>query len=247
MSYYNFAEISERIKFKELFDKLGIVYVEDGGELKGEFEDNCVFIVNKAKNLFFCPKDRECKGSVINFTAYHCNCSVTEAAKMITEKLFKESKLPEREIPDLKLHYSPAIERLGISIETCRALDVGLVKERSVMAGKIAFTIKDNEGNKVGYVGWSQSQGWYFPKGHKNIYLYNVNNCKKSEVKLVTDTFDVVRLYQQGIDAISLMSSNMTDEQEAIIKAKFSTVIVALKNPANIVMRLANSCFVKIE
>jgi len=246
MAYLDFKEISERIKFKDLLDKLGIPYTEDTAELRGKFDDGLEFVVNKGKNLFFCPKDRETKGSVINFTACHFCTDLVGAAKQLTEHLFKPGKEPEREIPNLKLHYSPIINKMGISIDVCRDLEFGLVKERSVMAGKIAFTIHDQEGNKVGYIGWTEKQGWYFPKGHKQNHLYNLHRVEGHEVTLVADPFEAVKLHIEGHKVIALLSSSMTEAQEQTIKSRFSHVIIRMKNPGNIINRLITECYVKI-
>lgn len=245
-TFYDFKEISERIKFKDLLDKLGIAYTQEGKELFGKFEDGTTFVIAETKNLFLCPKKMSWKGSVINFTSIHFNCSLPKACEQLT-RLFKENKEPEREIPDLKLHYSPIINKMGITIETCRELEFGLVKEqRTVMAQKITFTVKDEEGNKVGYIGWNEKQGWYFPKGHKNIYLYNLHNVDNEEVILVSDPFEVAKLHAEGKDSIALMSSSMTEEQAEIIKRRFTHVIVRCKMWNNIIPRLIDSCYVKV-
>ena len=61
--YLNFAEISEKVSFIDLFNFLNIPYSQKNDELKTQ--DG--IIVNVKKNLYFNTKDENQKGRVINF------------------------------------------------------------------------------------------------------------------------------------------------------------------------------------
>lgn len=244
--YMDFNHISEAVRFRDLFDRFGVVYYDQGSELRGNFNDGVEFIVNKEKNLFFCPKDREAKGSVINFLSCHMECSLLEAARAIHKVFLKPVTPLEREIPKLNLHYCKGLADMGITEDTCRHFGIGLVREKSVMAGKLVCEVRDIEGNKTGYIGWTKDAGWYFPKGHKNIHVYNADKAKNENVLLVADAFEVAKKHQEGIEAISLLSSNMTEEQEDIIAKQYHFVTVDLPNYANIVVRLAMHVFVTV-
>ena len=111
--YLNFAEISKKISFKDLFDYLNISYSQKNDELKTA--DG--IIVNMKKNLYFNTKDEYQKGSVINFLANFKETDLRTAAKELKDIFLSEAIKPKREIPELELHYTDFLSRLPISKE----------------------------------------------------------------------------------------------------------------------------------
>lgn len=244
MAYLDFAEISRQVGFKELFDRLGMPYEETEREIKAGMNGKTSFIVSKGKNLFLCPYDDKIRGSVINFLAHYKEISLRDAADELFKMFLCKSSESKRDIPDLKLHYTPILERMNIDLETAQHFEVGLVKEKSIMAKKIAFLIRDKTGNKVGYVGWDKS-GWFFPKGHKQAHLYNLHRVKSDHAILVASPFEVIRLTQLGFhNAIALISGNMTAEQHTLL-LRYKRILVLMAESDNIRNRIAKFCFVK--
>lgn len=245
MAYLDFAEISRQVGFKELFDRLGVPYSEDIKEIRAGFNGKTSYIVNKHKNLFLCPYDNNIRGSVINFLANHKGISLRDAADELFKMFLAKSSEPRRDIPDLKLYYTPILEKMNIDLETAQHFEVGLVKEKSIMAKKIAFLLRDQAGNKVGYVGWSRESGWFFPKGHKQAHLYNLHRVAGDHAILVANPFEVIRLTQLGFhNAIALISGNMTAEQLSLL-LRFKKVLILMAESDNIRNRIAKAIFVK--
>ncbi len=241
--FLNFKEISSAISFEKVFDWLNISYTKTEKELKGE-----KFIVSIEKNLFFAPKNENLKGSVINFLANHEGINLRDAASKLKEQFLSKEKehTPKRVIPNLALeHHNYLIER-GVTREVAEQYEVGYVKQRSVMAGRIAFKIYDQKDNHLGYIGYKVEDGtWFFPKGFKRP-LYNAHNIKSNEFVIVTtDPFDTLRIISMGInEVVCLLANSMTREQEEELK-RFKKILLLHKEPQNIVSRLCDSSFIK--
>lgn len=240
--FLNFKEISEKVSFEEVLNWLNIPFTKTDKELKGD-----EFIVSIEKNLFFSPKNENLKGSVINFLANHNGIDLREAAKLLKTQFLSDEKehTPKRVIPNLALeHHNYLLER-GITREVAEQYEVGYVKQRSVMAGRIAFKIYDSKEIHLGYIGYKVEDGtWFFPKGFKRP-LYNEHRVKSSDFVIVTtDPFDVLRIISLGINkVVCLLANSMTSEQEEELK-RFKKILLLHKEPQNILSRLSTECFI---
>ena len=243
--YLDFNEISQQINFIDVLNELNIAYTKKRGELRGE-TDKFKFIVNLDKNLFFSPNNSDIKGSVINFLAEHRSIDLRDAAKKLHEIFLEQPKQPKREIPELELHYTNELADLGISEELARKYEIGLVKQKSIMNGRIAFKIYDENSSHIGYVGWSpQKQDWFFPKNFKRP-LYNVHNCLEYEEIIITvNPFDCLYLISLGYEnCTSLLGKSMTDRQAEVIQ-RFPNIFLFHSEPENIVNRLCKYSYIK--
>jgi len=238
--YLDFKKISQAVKFSILLDYLSIPYTEVKGELKGEG-----FIVNIGKNLFFDPNS-ENKGGPINFLANHENIDLRTAAKKLQDLLLKEPKKPKRDLPELELHYCKELEDWGISEAVAKDFEAGLVKVRSIMAGKVAFKLYDEQGKHVGYIGYDP-KGWFYPKGFKaGDYVYNLNRRNGNQFAfLVSSPLEVLKMQAKGHkNTIGLLSSSMSDRQLELISS-FKYIYLVHPKPDNIILRLSKFCYCK--
>ena len=242
--YLDFREISKSITFAIFLDFFNIPYTKKNGELKGEIND-FKFIVNIEKNLFFSPDDPTVKGSVINFLAEYKRIGLRQAAQELYGNFLQKPKPNVREVPELTLEYTKILEDFGISAETAKEYEVGLVNQRSIMGGRIAFKIYDEEGKVSGYVGWHPTKhDWLFPKSFTRT-LYNVHNVIGNEIIVTVNLFDCLYLLSQGIQAVSsLIAKSMTTRQEESLK-KYSRILLLHPEPENIINRLCPFVFVK--
>lgn len=241
--FLNFAEISKSIPFSEVLDWLNIPYQRKNNELRGEG-----FIISIEKNLFFTPKDDSKKGSVINFVSHHKQIELREAAVLLkTEFLLKKKEIkPEREMPNLILEYHTYLTKRSISPDIAKEYEVGLVKQRSIVSGRIAFKVYDSKANHIGYIGYKQEDGsWFYPKGFKRP-LYNVLRVTDKKAVIVTaDPFDALRIISlKTPQVVSLLAQSMTAEQEDELK-KFKYILLLHSEPENIVNRLYSYSFIK--
>ncbi len=241
--FLNFNEISKQIPFSDILNWLNIPYQQKNKVLRGDG-----FIVSIEKNLFFCPDNEELKGSIINFVAHIKKIQLREAALLIKHQFISKNKehIPKREIPNLTLEWHPYIEERGINETVFKEYELGYVKQRSVVSGKIAFKIYDESGKHKGYIGFKTDDNkWYFPKGFKRP-LYNVHRIKDKKSVIVTvDPFDALKIVSVGFQQVcSLLGNSMTAEQESQLK-QFKYILLFHPQPENIVNRLFKTSFIK--
>lgn len=241
--FLNFAEISKAILFKDILDWLNIPYQKKNKELIGEG-----FIISIEKNLFFTPSDESLKGSVINFVAHYKQIALREAGALLKAQFLSKEEVikHQREIPDLSLDYHDYLAMRLIEPKLAKEFEVGYVKQRSIMSGRIAFKIYDHLGNPKGYIGYKpEDSSWFFPKGFKRP-LYNVFRVIDTKSVIVTvDPFDALRIISMGIQqVVSLLANSMTAEQEEQLK-KFKYILLFHNEPENIVNRLYFTSFIK--
>ena len=234
--YLNFAEIST-VPFKDVLDWLNIPYQQDNRELKG---DN--FVVSVEKNLYKQIKG-EGKGSVINFVSSLKDEDLRSAALEIKIQFQSQAKEEPKEIPNLLLEHHKMLEPYGITEEVSKEYEVGIVRQRSIFAGKLAFKVYDGE-KHTGYVAYDIKEGrWLFPKGFKRT-LYNIQSIKDIYVIVVPSTFDVFHLLKLGNpNAVALIGKSMTDDQEKQLE-KFKHILLLHPEPENIVNRLSKKHFI---
>ncbi|MBX7047119.1 MAG: hypothetical protein K1X86_14915 [Ignavibacteria bacterium] len=240
--YLNFKEISEKISFEDVLNWLNIPFEKTEKELRGE-----EFIINIEKNLFFNPKDENDKGSVINFVANRNKIGVREAASLLkSEFLSTEEVKPKRELPNLELHYHEYLKEYGISQEIAEEYEVGFVKQRSVMSGRIALKVYDHKSENLGYIGYKvDKDNWFFPRGFKRPLYNSFKVINKDFVIVTVNPFDALRIISLGEKrVVSLLAKSMTNDQQEELR-KFNQILLVHRNPENIVQRLSKYAFIK--
>jgi hypothetical protein len=243
--FLDFSEISRQIEFKSLLDWLNIPYTSVRGELKGETDD-FKFVVNIKKNLFFSPNNGNIKGSVINFYSKYEGIGLRESALILDNEFIREAKPVQVDMPILELVYVKELEKLGISEELAKEYEIGLVKQRSIMNGRIAFRMYDEDHKPIGYIGWHpKKQNWLFPKGLSRP-LFNIERVENYDNIVVSvDLFDCIRIIGLGCsNTICLIAKSMTDKQEELLN-NFKSILLLHPEPENIASRLAKHSFIK--
>jgi hypothetical protein len=229
--YLNFSEIS-KIPFQKVLEWLEIPYTQtQDGKLTGQG-----FIITIKKNLFFNPTGED-KGSIINFVANYRDMSLRDAAALLHNEF-----LIEHQIPEYDLHYCEFLEKEGIPESTAKEWEVGLVKNhKGPAAGRIAFKIRDIDGNKVGYALYNPKDGSYFYfRGYKHDHIYGLHRVQKPT--LYQDPLSAVKN-----DAISLTYTGLTEAQEKALIHRLSALELssALSNLDNLVKKLVNNIYIK--
>jgi hypothetical protein len=239
--FLNFSEISSKILFKDVLDWLNIPYSADSnGEIKGEG-----FIISPTKNLYMNPNGTD-KGSVINFLAARKGIDLRSAAKELKDKFLTTPKEPKRDLPILELHYCQFLKDKGISEELAKKLEIGLVKQHSIISGRIGFKTYDETGAHSGYVAYNfQKNEWFFPKGFKRT-LYNPHRFDSGEITLVIDIFTCISYLIDNIPCVALIGKSMTDTQAEQL-SQFTRVSLVHPEPDNIVVRIARKTFVMVS
>jgi hypothetical protein len=245
-AYYDFADISAKIPFPALLNSLNIPYSDTNEGLKGS-AGKFHFVVNTQKNLFLSPHDKEAKGGVINFYSILKGIGLREAAEELKKMFLDKPAEQKRPTPDLELHYCDTLKKFGFTEEFCKNYEIGLVKQKSIMAKKIALMIRHENGDKEGYIGYDAKEDkWFFPKGSKRNWLYNLHRQDKQYAILTACPLDCLRLINIGYPyTVALGAEAATDHQIELISARFKRLLILHKDPQNIVHRLFGKVFVK--
>ncbi len=130
-------------------------------------------------------------------------------------------------------HAHPYLAARGLTKETIEHFGVGYHAGRGIMSGRIVIPIHNEQGELVAYAGrWPADEGWpegedkyKLPPGfHKSLVVFNLHRARDlardQGLIVVEGFFDAMRLWQAGIrNAVALMGSSMSDEQERLIAA----------------------------
>jgi DNA primase len=141
----------------------------------------------------------------------------------------------------------PMIQERGISVATAQHFGVGLFPGKGSMAGRIVFPLNE-DGNLVGYAGRTTlpvtdtNPKWFFGKGLKKTFLYGLDRCDPTKPLILCESlWAPLWFHEHGLQAASLMGSEMTSEQERCLDA-YTVITVALDNDAAGMEKAARIC-----
>jgi len=131
----------------------------------------------------------------------------------------------------------PMIQERGISVETARAFGVGFFPGKGSMAGRVVFPLHE-DGNLVGYAGRTTlpvsdtNPKWLFGKGLRKTFLYGLERCDPAKPLILRESlWGPLWFHEHGLQAASLMGSEMTEAQEKSLDA-FAVITVGLDDDA---------------
>jgi DNA primase len=127
----------------------------------------------------------------------------------------------------------PMIQERGISVETARLFGIGFFPGKGSMAGRIVFPLYEN-GDLIGYAGRTilpisdANQKWLIGKGLKKTFLYGLEQCDLAKPLILVESFwGPPFFYEKGLQAASLMGSELTESQERLLDP-FPVITIAL-------------------
>lgn len=244
-TYLDFNLISKSVKFSQLLDWLNIPFTDKGTELIGKN-----FVVNVEKNLYLNTSNKEERGSIINYLSHHKEIDLRAAALEIKHQFLMTPPKEEKKIPDLELHYTEQLLSYGITKEIAEQYEIGLVKQKSIMAGKISLKVYNENNSVAGYIGYTVKDGWFFPKGFKRP-IWNLNRLFNEDfIFLVVNPFDALKIISLGYPHTAcLLGNSMTDDQFIQLQSMPNLQSIALlhNEPMNIVSRVAKHLFIRYD
>lgn len=231
----DFKRISQ-IPFKDVLDFFNVGYEDENSLLKGEG-----FVVNVSRNKYYNSKGFE-EGGVIKFTAKQQGLNLFEAGKLLDCQFFSEPK--RKDIPKLTLHYD---DSMPCDEETAKTYEVGYVIEKSLLEGKMAYTIYNPSGTEVvGYLGW---EGKYiYSKDFKaGEYIFNYHRANNKHVILCIHPFNTLIHLQNGESAVALLNANIITDTQLRLMKKYEKVIFegGLEKYDDIFFKLSTVCYAK--
>jgi DNA primase len=145
-------------------------------------------------------------------------------------------------------HVHPYLACRGFDEEECEYLGVGFFPGKGMMRNRIVFPLHDGEGQLIGYAGrrveyslhdddpahvapdCPDLERWKLPPNFKRgQVLYNLHRVEGDSVVLVESFWGVMACIRAGVmNAVAMMSNNITDAQAAMLAARFKSVKVML-------------------
>ena len=141
----------------------------------------------------------------------------------------------------------PMIQAKGISEATAAAYGVGFFPGKGSMAGRIVFPLYEllrrnpNGSNQVMLVGYAgrttldvtpENPKWKIGNGVRKTFLYGLDRCDPAKPLILCESFwGPLWFHERGVQAASLMGTEMTEEQEQCLDP-FAVITVALDNDA---------------
>jgi DNA primase len=141
----------------------------------------------------------------------------------------------------------PMIQERGISALTAERFRVGFFPGKGSMAGRIVFPLHEN-GCLVGYAGRTTlpvsdtNPKWLFGKGLRKTFLYGLDRCDPAKPLILCESlWAPLWFHEHGLQAASLMGSEMTEDQEQCLDP-YPVITVALDNDAAGMEKAARIC-----
>jgi DNA primase len=141
----------------------------------------------------------------------------------------------------------PMIQERGISVITAEHFGVGFFPGKGSMAGRIVFPLHE-DGNLVGYAGRTTlpvsdaNPKWLFGKGIKKTFLYGLDRCDPAKPLILCESlWAPLWFHEHGLQAASLMGSEMTEQQERCLDP-YPVITVALDNDAAGIEKATRVC-----
>jgi hypothetical protein len=153
------------------------------------------------KNLYYCPKCKSA-GHIIALVIKVKGLTWQEANEFLLKAHNTHAKRITEELNiNYELFYNDFIKSKGIEEDMCKLLEIGVPKGKTMLAGSVAFAVRDANGMKVAYYGIKMKDGKsvFHNTFNPELYLYNFCNIDFSEpVYFTTDIFRCVYNIENG-------------------------------------------------
>jgi predicted RNA-binding Zn-ribbon protein involved in translation (DUF1610 family) len=203
-----YNEAMQTIDTEKALTYLGFTFNRNGSYL----EFPCPTCGNKSfiryhgekKNVSYC---KTCKGNnIIALAVKVKGIEFQEAKKLLLEKATYYDKEIEDELNlNYDLQYGVLLKNYGITEELAKKLGIGFPKGRTMLSGKLTFTVHNEKGIKVAYVGVDPDGKMKFHKSfNPELYLlgYHLIDPTK-EIWVTNDMFTWMVLMGEGKQALS--------------------------------------------
>ncbi|NLE23827.1 MAG: hypothetical protein GX625_00565 [Clostridiaceae bacterium] len=205
----NYRETLQAVNTEKALSIIGINPTVQGGYAKFDCpqcdQKALIKLYGDKKNLYYCPKCHV-SGHIISLTMKLKGLEWEAAKNLLLGKAVNVTKkITEEFHHSYELHYTDFLEKKGISKDICSLLEVGVPKGKTMLAGCVAFPVKDEEGMLVAY--WGIRMKDEKPVFHKTFspenYLFGFSNIDFDyDVYFTTDIFKCLQLIDSGLQCV---------------------------------------------
>jgi len=163
-------------------------------------------VYGEKKNIYYCPK---CKasGHIISLAMKLKGLEWDAAKSLLLEKASANNakKITEEFNVNYTLQYSKFLENRDISEDICKLLEIGVPKGKTMLAGCVAFAVRDENGMKVAYYGirMKDEKPVFHKSFNPELYLYGFHNLDFNyDVHFTTDLFECINYIENGMQCV---------------------------------------------
>ncbi len=155
------------------------------------------------KNLWYC---NHCKrgGHIISLAMALKGIEWEGSKEFLKKYMFPTARITAPLNFRYELQYTDILEKKGITKEFAQVLGIGKPKGHTMLAGCIAFEIRQN-GDVVAYYGIRIANGCpvFHHSFNPELYLYGIENTfPKEPVQLTRDMFECARLITENVPVV---------------------------------------------
>lgn len=247
--YPRLAELKTLVSIEDILARRGLLHTlrDQGDRLVGPCplhhgDSLTAFVVNRAKNLWYCFTGCARGGDVVDFLRALDGSSFAEVVRYLQTLAHPRlaSHVP-RPSPEPRLdfrpfthvlpldHAAPAIIRKGIHATTAHTFEAGQYHGRGFLQGCLGVRLHDTDGNPLGYAGRRLDPDearrlgkWKLPRGipaRKILYgFHRVRSISARPLVVVECPWAVMRLAQIAAPAVALLGTRASYEQRRLLE-----------------------------
>ncbi len=247
-----YKEIMKTVDTDKALTLLGIEFEQQGSYDKFQCS-NCNGKVNikrydEAKNLYHCPT---CKsgGHIISLTMSVKGLEWKEATEFLEKAVVAQVKKITEELKlTYELNYCDQLKSRGISEDTCKTLVIGIPKGRTMLAGSIAFLVKDETGMKIAYYGIKLKDGKpvFHSSFNPETVIYNFCEIDKMQtVYFTTDMFLCVQNIELGKQSVCNFGLPYISQEQYKLLNQLDKIVFLIAEENRKEIAYSNSLYLK--
>ena len=208
----NYKDTLQAIDTEKALSLIGIEYESQGAYAKFPCPNSscpgkaAIKEYSDKKNLYYCP---QCKasGHIISLAMKTKGITWDEAKELLSKsQVTKSNKITEELKMQYELHYGEFLKARDISEEECALFEVGIPKGKTMLAGTVAFTVRDENGKKIAYYGIKMKDGKpvFHNSFNPELYLWGFHRIidKESPLRFTTNMFTCLKVQTGGFQSV---------------------------------------------
>lgn len=237
----NYKETLQAVDTEKALSLIGIKFQSQGAYAKFPcLAESCQGLAaikeyGDRKNLYYCPTCKS-SGHIISLAMKTKGITWDEAKELLLKShTAKSSKITEELKMQYELHYGEFLKSKGLTEEECTLFEIGIPKGKTMLAGSVAFTVRNEEGKKIAYYGIKMKDGK--PVFHSSFnpehYLWSYHRIadKESVLFFTNDLFKCVRIQTGGFQSVCNFGLPYISKEQMDLLKDFSYVYFIVDPP----------------